>query len=92
MYNQEWLNKNAYEDTDGDYWKTQNDRDQFENEESEPLSISKLIYVDSIGKTFTEEEFISQMLDSDVKWAVNLIVTQESHPEYYLWEIWSINH
>ena len=81
-----WFEKNAFMDQDGDFWKTEEGREDYlRNVDSggharDLTKKDQIVFTDDIGMVINEES----MPMEDCQWGVKKVLTKETHPEYWL--------
>ena len=80
----EWLEENAYKDQDDDWWINKEAFEAHENAGLEDYDDSELVYEPQVGTLLTQAEYLKERKESNFDWAIRIMYTRQSHPEYFL--------
>ena len=80
----EWLEENAYKDLDGDWWIRKEAYKSHEKAGMEMYDDSELLYEPNAGALLTQAEYLKESEQSYFDWAIRIVYTRQSHPEYFL--------
>jgi len=85
LQDQEWFDKNAYQDLDGDYWKDKADFDEFDDSiEAHQYCDQHLVFECNVNLLMTRRQYILESKESKFGWAIKKIYTLEEYPEMFL--------
>jgi len=76
----DWFKTNAFQDTDGDWWRYEVDRDRWEGSSDDVTPLDEMIYSVDVGVPFEEDE----TQGTDIEWGIKETITPDTHPEYFL--------
>ncbi len=79
LQNLSWFQENAFIDSEGNFWEYEEDAIDYSENYENITHWDKIIYSEDIGKVFGKDN-----LNEDFYWGVKMIVTSQSHPEYFL--------
>ena len=74
-----WLKANAHEDLDGDFWIDEAAEDDYLVTDKKVSKSSKMIYLHEVDLVMDDKDTYT-----DLKWAIEKVVTQKEDPEYFL--------
>jgi hypothetical protein len=85
LQDQEWFDANAYKDLDGDYWRSDADLAEFDdNNDEHQYSNQYLVFDANINRLMSQEAYIQESKESKFDWAIKKIFTFEEYPEMFL--------